>query len=354
MGLEHRRLDELPAGWDELSAAQSPLADAAWILCLADAFAERPQLFTQWQDGRLVAGLAVTRRDGVVRRWTSLDNEHAPYWLLAGTPSDPRAFLEHVLEDAEYLFLRRLPIESPACHALRAAADDAGLPASLIESEAGDARIAIAGTWDELRARLPKNFQRDLPRKQRQLAKQGALALVTHTAPGAALDAALAESFAVEARGWKGSEGSPIERDPRTLRFYTELARALAATGRFALYTLVLDGKIIAFEYCLRGGGHIEMLKLSFDPAFEKTSPGQVLRMMLLEQETARGEARYYHLGRPSEWKQRWATEVAPLCTLRIYARTPRGRAAFLAGPVLRDRLKRSSLAKRIRDRLRA
>lgn len=354
MGLDHRRLHEPPAGWDALAAAQSPLADAAWIRCLASAFGEQPQLFTQWEDGQLVAGLAVTRRDGVVRRWTSLDNEHAPYWLLAGTPRDPRAFLEHVLADAEYLYLRRLPVESPACRALRAAADDAGMPVSLIESDAGDARLDITGSWEELRARLPKNFQRDLPRKQRQLAKQGALALVIHTAPGAALDAALVESFAVETRGWKGSEGSPIQRDPRTLRFYTELAQALAASGRFALYTLVLDGKIIAFEYCLRGGGHIEMLKLSFDPAFEKTSPGQVLRMMLLEHEAARGEVRYYHLGRPSEWKRRWATEIAPLCTLRIYARTPRGRAAYLAGPVLRDRLKRSPLAIRIRDRLRA
>ena len=348
------RLEARPAepAWNARTHTQSPLADAAWIRCFADAFGETPDIVTQVRGSELAGGLALVRNGGLARAWISMDNEHNPYWLGPGEPADARAFLTYLLEHVEYIYLRRLPVESAMCRALREAAGAMGLKVAFLESEAGDARMVLEGTWDEFRARLPRNFQRDLPRKQRQLAKQGALTFSIMTAPGPELAAALAECYDIETRGWKGTDGSPINRDPRTLRFYTELAQALAANDRFALYRLALDGKTIAFEYSLRGGGHIEMLKLSFDPAFASASPGQVLRMMLLQHEVERGEVRYYHLGRNSEWKLRWATEVSPLCTLRIYAPTARGRAAYYLGPVLRTTLKQSPLAMRARDRL--
>lgn len=343
------------AAWHELTRAQSPLADAEWIAAFMTAFPGRATVHAVRRGGTLVAGLAAVKSDGPVRAWTSLDNEHNPYWLVSGEPDVDAAdeLLGELLADAEYLFLRRLPVESAACSALLEAARRRDLPAVLVQSEAGDARMVLEGSWDEFRARLPKNFQRDLPRKQRQLEKQGRLELEILDAPGTALDAALTRCYEVETLGWKGQDGSPIRSDPHTLRFYTELAQSLAAAGRFALYLLKLDGKIIAFEYSPRGGGHIEMLKLSFDPAYDKQSPGQVLRMMLLQRELERGEVRYYHLGRPSEWKLRWATETAPLCTLRIYGKTVRARAAYLTGPVLRGRLKASPLAMKARDRIR-
>jgi CelD/BcsL family acetyltransferase involved in cellulose biosynthesis len=344
--VEHRAIPLHARGapsWRALTQGQSPLADATWISCFVDAFGGPATLHALTDGERIVAAMPLVRGDGFVRAWTSLDNEHHPYWLVSGRLDEAgaRRLLGGVLAGADNVFLRRLPMRDPACLALVGAARSLRLPTVQLESEAGDARIVLDGTWPELRARLPKNFQRDLPRKQRQLERQARLELHELVDPGPALDATLAECFELETRGWKGRDGSPILRDPRTHRFYAELARRLASTGRFVLYTLVLDGAIIAFEYCLRGGGHIEMLKLSFDPAFEKQSPGQVLRMLLLEREVARGTTRYYHLGRPSEWKLRWATEVAPLCTLRIYSRTPRGRAAHLLGPVLRGQLKR-------------
>jgi CelD/BcsL family acetyltransferase involved in cellulose biosynthesis len=342
------------AEWHELTRAQSPLADAEWIQAFQAAFpGASSTVHAVRRGGKLVAGLAAVKSDGPARAWTSLDNEHNSYWLVSGEPDVDAAdqLLTEVLADAEYLYLRRLPVESAACVSLVEAARRRDLPAVLLTSEAGDARMVLEGTWDELRARLPKNFQRDLPRKQRQLEKQGSVELEILDTPGPALAAALERCYEVETLGWKGQDGSPIKNDPHTLRFYTELAQTLAAVGRFALYLLKLDGKIIAFEYSPRGGGHIEMLKLSFDPAFDKQSPGQVLRMMLLKHELERGDIRYYHLGRPSEWKLRWATETAPLCTLRIYGKSMRARAAYLTGPVLRTRLKASPLAIKARER---
>lgn len=343
-------------GWDRMTRTQSPLADAAWIESFVEAFAPASyQLHEVRREGEIVAAFPTVRTGRLARAFSALENEHHPSFLVSGALDEATAeqLLRHLLARADYLFLTRLSVESTACVALRAAAARLRLPTALIETAgSGDARIRLTSPWNSFRATLPKNLQRDLPRKRRQLEKLGRLEYQRIVEPGPALEAALTESYDVETRGWKGTHGSPIGRDPATLRFYDKLAGRLAAAARFALYVLRLDGAIIAFEYALRGGGHIEMLKLSFDPAFEKQSPGQVLRLMLLQDEVERGEIDLYHLGRPSEWKLRWANEVAPLCSLRIYAPTLRGRAAYLAGPVLRGRLKASPAAAAARSAL--
>jgi CelD/BcsL family acetyltransferase involved in cellulose biosynthesis len=337
-----------------VTRAQTPLGDAAWVRAFVDAFANTKDAVTFHaveRAGTPIARLPLVRgSDTLSRVWTSLDNEHHPYFPIPGTLDESASarLLEHLLGDAEYLFLRRLPMADESTQALVTAAHGLGLPYVQIQSEAGDVRLVID---DEMPARLAERLQRDLPRKRRKLEKLGAQ-YIEHVSPGPALDRALAECFEVETLGWKGTDGSPIVREASTLRFYTELARTLAASGRFRLYTLVLDDKIIAFEYSLRGGGHIEMLKLSFDPAYSQQSPGQVLRTMLLDRELERREIRYYHFGRTSEWKLRWADEVGPLCTLRVYGRSTRARAAHLLGPVLRTRLKRSPIFQAIKSRV--
>ena len=282
--------------WDELTRAQSPLADARWARSFVDAFAEpatAPTLYEVYRGPRLVAALPMVRDEGLVRAWTSLDNEHTPYAPIAGALDADTAgnVLETLLRDAELVCLRRLPCESPACVALDDAAQRMGLHVSLLETAgSGDARLVLRDSWDTFRATLPKHIRVDMPRKQRQLERLGLLEYEAIKAPGAALSSALAECYDVETRGWKGTDGAPIKSDPRTLRFYTGLAERLAAVGRFVLYVLRLDREIIAFEYCLRGGGHLEMLKLSFDPAHARYSPGQVLRLLLFEEELAQGD----------------------------------------------------------------
>lgn len=334
---------EWAAEFDALTRDQSPLADAAWIEQLASAFELRPTLHAVFDDDRVRAVAPMMRLDTRwARAWVSLDNEHCPYWLISGTLDGAAAelLLARALATVDYLFFRRLPMRDPNCGALICAARRLGLPVAQLASDAGDARITLAGGWSTVRSQLAKNYQRDLPRKQRQLARLGALRVDEHTEPGERFDSVLAACFELETHGWKGQRGSPIVRDRATARFYGRLAPDLAARGRFVLYTLVVGDRIVAFEYCLRGGRHLEMLKLSFDPALERYSPGHVLRYLILEREAARSATAYYHLGRPSPWKLRWASEVAPLCTLRIYAPTARGRAAHLLGPVVRGALK--------------
>ncbi|MHC4294688.1 MAG: GNAT family N-acetyltransferase, partial [Planctomycetota bacterium] len=137
--------------------------------------------------------------------------------------------------------------------------------------------------------------------------------------------------------------GSPIIAGTSTRRFYTELAREAAKAQRLAIYTLRVDGELIAFDYCLRGQGKIDVLKESYHPEWSRYSPGNVLRYLLFRHEVERGEVSSYHLGNPSKWKMEWATRVEPLVRLRIYRRGVRGMAGYHCGPRLRATLKKSA-----------
>lgn len=356
----------IPANWREswssLARAQSPLADLEWLRCFQTAFADprwQPTIHFLHRGNALVAGIPLVREVGMSSVWTSYENEHFPYWQIAGQldPTSAELLLSGLLENG-YLFLRRLHLESATCAAIREAADRMGLAISLVQNDMGDARTLVRGSWEEFRAALPKEYRMTLPRARRQLERQGRLELVSITEPGVALDAALRDCFELETRGWKGQSGHPILHDPRTETFYRELATSLARTQRFELFQLCHEGKVIAFQYCLRGGGHVELLKESYEPSYASRGPIHLLRMMVLEQLFARGEPLAYHMGRATvggdplrEWKLRWATEVAPLCTLRIYGHGLRARIAYVTGPVLRGHLKRSRLAAALRAR---
>lgn len=356
--------------WNTLTRSQTPLADAEWVRSFSEAFGEsmfKPTIHLLHRDGELVAAVPLVRRTGLAPAWTSFENEHHPYWEIAGQLDAATAeqLLGHLVAD-RYLFLRRIHMNSANCAAILDAAQRMGLQVSLIESEMGDARVAVRGTWDAFRKTLPREYRENLPRSRRQLERAGKLELVSITRPGPELDAALVACFALETRGWKGETGHPILTDRRTLAFYSDVARSLAANERFELFLLRHDDKVIAFEYCLRGGGHVELLKESYDPDYSSRGPSHLLRLMVLEELFRRGVPVSYHMGRATvagdpreEWKLRWATEVAPLCTLRIYGKSLRARVAYAAGPVLRARLKQSPLVgklrasiKRIRRRL--
>lgn len=343
-------LEALAPEWDAL-ARRGPgamVADSLWVRSWCEGFLGEGQLevhtLRRPADGRLHAVLPLRRDDGgLASTRRSLFNAHHPYWGFAIDESSPemmRGLLAHLLQthDADLVELQRLHRGGFICERLLDAASELGLRYHLVPDGA-DTFLRL-GPWGELEPRLPGNVRKHVPRKLRRLREQGTVSF-TVTSGGPELERELGECFELEEKGWKGERGSPIRACTATLRFYTRLAARSAAAGRFALYLLRLDGKIVAFEYCLRGDGRIDLLKLSYDPEYAQVSPGLILRLLLLEREAGLGEISSYHMGLPSEWKRQWATGQHPLCTLRIFAPSLKARA-LRAGPVLASSMKRA------------
>lgn len=327
---------------DELVARAElePLASAAWTLAYWEAFGERQRIEVHVlrRDGRLVAVVPLERSGVLPRTLRAAQNEHHPYFVPAIDVDDPAVadvLLERLLAIAERVDLRRLPFETRVGRALARAASRRELRISRHENTA-DTTIDLSSDWTVIQGRFAKHVRRDARQQRNRLEAMGDVQFRVVTC-GDELAPTLDACFALEAAGWKGTEGEPMRARPDTLHFYTRLAALAAERGQLAIYTLELDGRLIAFEYTIRGARRIECLKIGYDESLARHSPGTVLRMWLLEREARAGQASSYHLGRPSEWKRRWTSELPPVGTLCIYAPTMRGRIAHLAGPVLRS-----------------
>lgn len=328
-------MESLVPAWDELTQGLAlPFTSGSlWARCFWSAFGASGRelaVMAAWQDGRVVAIVPLWRDDRVLKTWSPLANLHSPSLVFAAENPPPGAaasLLDRVLRRGDLLDLGPIPAGNPFCAALRDAARDLRLP--VVEDTAeSDAIIELRGPWEPFRRSLSRNLENSTARHHRQLQRFGDLAFEEVTG-GARLPAVLGECFQLEASGWKATHGSPIMAQQDTLRFYTELAQRAADAGTLAVFVLRLDGKPVAFEYCLRAPPRMDMLKISYAPDLARYSPGNVLRQQVLKTEIERGAITLYHMGRASDWKLRWANRVDPTIRLRIYGAGARARVAY-------------------------
>jgi len=279
----------------------------------------------------LTAVIPLRRTGRFIRRWLSGANAHTPYWAPALGPSPQAAgrALEHLMASVHMLDFGPLYVRRAETEALVQAARERELRVAP-DAHGSDAVLDLPASSAELRRSLGAKLVGNISRRRRHLAQLGRLEFEVVITGGTALQQVLAECFTLETIGWKGQRGAPISSRPDTLQFYSDLAEAAAAAGQLALHTLRLNSTLIAFEYCLRHNGRLDLLKESYHPEFARYSPGNILRFHILQSEIESGAARTYHLGMVSEWKARWATRSEPLCRLRIYDTSFRGTLSYL------------------------
>ncbi|MGC2695077.1 MAG: GNAT family N-acetyltransferase [Candidatus Angelobacter sp.] len=148
-------------------------------------------------------------------------------------------------------------------------------------------------------------FRSHLRRARRQLEEQGTLTLKHY---GTADAGALERFFALEGSGWKGTEGTAIRCDPRTLQFYTAVAEAAAAQGYLSLDFLELSGKPIAAHFGFNFQGRYLLAKAGYDEAYRRYGPGQLLVNEILNETPQRGLREFDFVG-PATWDEsRWAS----------------------------------------------
>ena len=325
LGQQWRRLNEAPEA--------PPTGDPTWQVAYWRAFRNEgssPRVHALRVGEELRAVIPLRPSGRFVRRWSSGVNVHTPYCALAfgQSPEIAVGALEHLMASVQMLDLGPLYASGAESDALARAARERGFRVAT-EAHGADAVIDLPASWSELQQSLGTKLVGNTSRRLRHLRQLGRLEFEVVTG-GGALPQVLAECFALETLGWKGTRGAPILSRPRTLQFYSELAEASAAAGRLALYTLRLNSTLIAFEYCLRHNGRIDLLKESYHPDFSRYSPGSVLRFLLLQKEIESGGARSYHMGLLSGWKAGWATRREPLHQLRVYDPGLRGTLAYL------------------------
>jgi CelD/BcsL family acetyltransferase involved in cellulose biosynthesis len=347
---DHAGFAALAGEWDELVARTDDqmFYRHRFLRLWLEHFAPQANLRVLTQrdaNGRLVAALPLmlqtARLHGLpVRELVSAVNVHSCRndLLADDPPAAARAFLRllNTRADWDLLCLPDVP-DGGRAHALVEHADGVGLPTGEWAS-LDSPYVPLPRSWEQLQKGLSAKFRANLRRRRRRLQEQGQVTLerIDHADD---LSLRLDEGLLLESSGWKGRNGTAICQDPATLGFYTELARAAAASGNLALWFLRVDGRAVAFQFGLQHRGRYLLLKPAYDETLGDCSPGQLLTEDVLRDCIARGLTEFDFLGPNMTWKRDWTTHARQHRWLYVF-RGARGRLLhslkFRIGPMAR------------------
>lgn len=120
---------------------------------------------------------------------------------------------------------------------------------------------------------LSAGVRQTLARKRRRLAECGELKVAT-LQPGDDLGPWLEDFLALEASGWKGDEGTAMACHVDDREYMATISREAHRRGRLSLVLLRLNGKAIAGLYNLIAGDGAFQIKVAYDEAWGRYSPG--------------------------------------------------------------------------------
>lgn len=270
---------------------------------------------------------------------------------------------------------RGVPIDRAAWRALTAASVRAGWH-HVLQPLHDIGTIDLTPSWQQTETRLGGNYRRQMAKAQRRLEAAGKLEFVMRDssvadATGSSWEAALREGWELEARGWKGREGTAIAQQPGLMAFMARHAAALAGPSRIPdhpalatggvgdiddagqrvaacgvrIATLRLDGRPIAFLYCWFGKDCVFTPKIAYDESYAECSPGKLVFYWNLRDLIGDGHWRLLDMAGPlADYNAKWATGAYAATTLVLGKPGLQGRlfaAAYAARRRLRDWRKR-------------
>lgn len=288
-----------PEAWPS-PAAWAGLADDAgdpnpfferWFLAPGLAHIGRParaDLLLVETEGRLVGLLPVVRRLGYYGH--PLPNLAS--WLhdnaFCGAPLIRRGFEEpfwHALLGwadrhagaALFLHLSHVPADSAGFAALGEVLARSGRTAAVVLREARALLRSDCTPEDYFAQSMSAKKRKELRRQHNRLAEEGTLAF-ERLEHGDALDGWIADYLALEARGWKGQDGSALAQHPANAALFREALTGAAQAGRLEGLTLRLDGRPIAMLVNFLTPPGAFSFKTAYDEDYARFSPGVLLQ----------------------------------------------------------------------------
>jgi CelD/BcsL family acetyltransferase involved in cellulose biosynthesis len=144
--------------------------------------------------------------------------------------------------------------------------------------------VDLNGDWDSYETQWSSSHRRQMRKMVRRAEELGGVTLdVQRPTDPKVLERVLQTGFEVEDRSWKGRDGTSVLKTPVMHEYLCELAGLLAEMGHLELRFLMLQDRPIAFEYGLVSKGCYFSPKVGYDEDFAHLSPGQLLRLKMME-----------------------------------------------------------------------
>jgi CelD/BcsL family acetyltransferase involved in cellulose biosynthesis len=291
----------LLAEWDALAdhaAEPNPFAERWYLTAALNAFETGSVSVAVVRDHGLIGIMPLTRQS----HYAGLPIRHVQNWqnhnAFLGTPLIRKgaelsfwhallAQFDNANDGALFLHLTGLPTGGPVVSGLKAACAKDKRRHALVQHE-GRALLEHGLSPEAyLEANVRGKKRKELRRQNKRLAEEGALTF-DRSDGGEELAEWIEEFIALEARGWKGGNGSAIQCAPETRQLFAGAINGAASTGKLELLTYRLDGRAIAMLANFLTPPGAFSFKTAFDEDYARFSPGvllQIENLALLERD---------------------------------------------------------------------
>lgn len=336
------RFMELSASWEALLPAPvHPFDLHDWYAAWWRSFGGTGKLAVcaLEREGRLAAVVPLFASGS---RLHALANDHSGMFRpLAVDEDSGREAIGAVLDRApSELATPMVPADDPSLPALEAGARERSMP-FVAEPGPVSPLLDTSGDLERWRKQEHPGWKSRLARYRRKMEREHEASIEVVGVPDD-LETWLEEGFQIEASGWKGRAGTAIDSAADTSGFYRDVAHRFMARGELRLSRIKLDGRPVAFSFCLLGGDRLYSLKTGYDEAWKRLSPGLVLQLAIAERCFEMGLDAYELLGETSYWKRRLAGDSREHVNMRVFSRSVPGLSRYAYRSVLRPRLKRA------------
>ena len=310
--------------WNDLvrrSQADYVFLRAEWLLAWHDAFGGDVRVVEVWSNSALIGGAAFVANGA---EWTLLGRGPSDYADLLISreirEAEAREAVDKILDcafnaGAQHVILAGVPIDGVTPRRLRSAGH-----------HVTEFRTTPAPSMDmsvvEKAAR-----KKSLRRHTNKLSRAGPLNFITSTSAGE-IDPRLYGFFEQHVARWAPTSTPSLFNDPRNREFYHAMVARLAPAGVVRLLEVVLDGRVVAAHLGFVHGGRFTWYKPTFDPAYARFSPGEVLLKRLLEDAQKEPVDEFDFTVGDEAFKLRFATRVRTIVDLRV-DRTAAGARRF-------------------------
>ncbi len=311
-------------GWDELAitADALPSVDAPWARAAAKTFPGE-NWTVLFEEGGECQGVAPLVRRGALVELAGSRELGEPADLLARSPEALTRLAEGIANGGRTLVLHRLPSDSPTLTTLQ---EVYGRRAWLsVKEGVGYPTIELDERWSEPGGGLSSSRRSALRRSRRRAERGGAVEAELLSPAPEEVEGLLDEAFAIEARSWKGEQGTALVQVPVMEAFFRRYAAELADRGTLRIDFLKIDGRRVAMQLGLNWNRRHWLFKIGYDAAHREVSPGQLLLAESVAAAAQAGLEAYELLGSRDTWTDAWTELVHPCSKVVVTPRSGRG-----------------------------
>ncbi len=175
-------------------------------------------------------------------------------------------------------------------------------------------------TFDSWFASRSKKFREEMRRARREVERAGGTISLPET--GAEAERFVQEFVRLHLQRRAERGGSSLSESWGSM--LSDAAKHLVPSGEMRLWTLEVDGHVVAVNVTLAAGGVLSGFNTGFDETFGRLKPGHLTTLAAIEDAFERGETRLDTGGGDVDYKRRLASRELPIMWTGLVPRTRR------------------------------